>query len=513
MPKNMQLDIQEILHKIIENPSLKYARELERGLVNHNYNKIVFGGRVNQKSSIEAASESDRGVTERIANAFDASLTAARKLAGFSESDPTLTPRIAVQRFLNPNREECVWDPQYSAISFQKPIIKFWQEDKDAKLRFRRHQSVSGLCTFLVQDNSIGIARNEMPRTILNLNSESKLKTFEAIGQFGHGGSSVLAFCESCLVITRPRFGDIEDEFYWTLIFSEGETEISKQRYTRKWFADHDGLPMIGKLADFPELASVLPGTSLWHFGYDRGTWVKTGFFTHQDTPAGRLGRLFFSYPLSFEIHGEFARGETKTGKRTIKGAYFRLLEEKSGDKAVVEYRTGEKSEKLMVDGEFYGQFSLFAFVLKNRKEVRNYIEAAHPVIMTLHGQNHGETTSTLLNDAGLSELASSTIVEVRLEGLDQEALSNIINNSRENPKSTPFTRALKQRVTELLREDEALANIERRRQEERARQSSHDLNQKMTSFLSSIMSNARALPGESFGDDSLGGGAVVVRI
>jgi hypothetical protein len=41
----------------------------------------VFG-RLNQKSSIDAAAESDRGITERIANAFDASVTAARLLSG-----------------------------------------------------------------------------------------------------------------------------------------------------------------------------------------------------------------------------------------------------------------------------------------------------------------------------------------------------------------------------------------------------------------------------------------------
>lgn len=67
----------------------------------------------------------------------------------------------------------------------------------------------------------MGMERNEMTQTILDLNSESKLRIWEAIGQFGHGGSSALAFCESCLVITQPRFGDTPDDFFWTLIFPE----------------------------------------------------------------------------------------------------------------------------------------------------------------------------------------------------------------------------------------------------------------------------------------------------
>jgi len=141
-----------------------------------------------------------------------------------------------------------------------------------------------------------------MPKTILELNSDDKLKTFEAIGQFGHGGSSALAFCESCLVVTQPRFETVTDEFYWTLIFPEQEAEESKQSLIRKWFAEDDGLPLRGSLADFRELIDLLPGTSLWHFGYNRGGWIKPITGPAQSNPWGRLGRLFFSYPLPFGI-------------------------------------------------------------------------------------------------------------------------------------------------------------------------------------------------------------------
>ena len=122
---------------------------------------------------------------------------------------------------------------------------------------------------------------------------------------------------------------------------------------------------------------------------------------------------------------------------------YYRLLEERSGKNQVVEYRTGEKSEALRVEGIDYGQFSVFVFVLNDRKLVRNYVDNLHPVIITLNGQNHGEMTGKLLSDANFPELASSSIVEIRLDGLDEEALSNIITNSREQPKNSPFTRAL----------------------------------------------------------------------
>lgn len=93
------------LRQTIDEPTLANGRALESVLWRVGMPAKVFG-RLNQKSSIDAAAESDRGTTERIANAFDASVTAARRLSGMDSSDASLTPRKAAQRFLNPDRDE-----------------------------------------------------------------------------------------------------------------------------------------------------------------------------------------------------------------------------------------------------------------------------------------------------------------------------------------------------------------------------------------------------------------------
>jgi hypothetical protein len=113
--------------------------------------------------------------------------------------------------------------------------------------------------------------------------------------------------------------------------------------------------------------------------------------------------------------------------------------------------------------------------------------------------------TQKLLIDANFPEISACSIVEIRLDGLDEEALSNIISNSREYPKNSPFTRALAERVQEVLAEDEALIEIERRRQEEKAQQSSEDLNRKISRFLAAILSDAAAGPAEDAGTGSPG--------
>lgn len=511
MPTKLAPETITLLRDVLKGPCLATARALDEHLRRCGYRRQVFG-RINQKSSIDAASESDRGITERLSNAFDASLTTARRLAGMATSEPGITPRVAAQRFLCPVLDACEWKPQIDEITFAKPSLEFWPEGGDEKNRFRRYNPGDGLATVIVRDNSLGIQRDRMKETILNLNSDDKLKTFEAIGQFGHGGSSALAFCESCLILTQPRFTDDQDEFYWTLVVPEKESGASKQALIRKWFADADDLPLIASLADFPELVSWLPGTSLWHFGYNRGGWINRIVGPEQKNPWGRLGRLFFSYPLPFEIRGVFARSDAEDGRRNIKGAFFRLLE-KEGDtlandksRKYLEYRSPEKSETLEVDGEAYGTFSVFVFVLAERQNVRDYVDHEHPLILTLNGQNHGEMTRNVFAAANLPEISSSMIVEIRLDKLDQEALGEIISNSREAPKNTPFTRALRDRITKVLAEDEVLRAIEARRQDEKARQSSADLNQKITKFLSSIISDAVADPSEQGGGDAPGG-------
>ena len=510
MPTALNEGIKAALRAVIVRPSLEHARALEAVLA-ATFGKRVFG-RINQKASIEAASESDRGVAERLANAFDASLTAGRLAAGIPRSDRTFMPRNAAQRFFCSSPDLCEWAPQDERVQgIAKPVIEFWQEAPESKHRFRKHNPMDGLVSVLVRDFGTGVPREKMPETILSLNTEAKLQEFEAIGQFGHGGSSALAFCESCLIVTQPRFDGTRNEFCWTLIFPEREQAESKQDVIRKWFCDVDQLPLIGLIEDFPELASAFPGTAIWHFGYNRGGWIKRIAGPEQTNPWGRLTRLFFSYPLPFEIRGVFARTDTDTGRRTVKGAFYRIVDQ-STDPDIIEYRSGEKSERLTVEGQNYGEFSVYVFVFKDAGSLANYIDPRHPVLLTMNGQNHGEMTRTVITNANLPELASSTVVEVRLDRLEQEALGEIISNSREVPKTTAFTRTLRDLLVNLLQNDEGLVALERKRQEDKARRSSADLSRKMSEFLSRILSDAKAGPDIGGGGTGPGEGGGGVR-
>src|SRR2546430_15816220 len=124
-------------------------------------------------------------------------------------------------------------------------------------------------------------------------------------------------------------------------------------------------LCFIVSLKDFSELATLFPGISIWHFGYNRGGWIKGIAGPKQSNPWGRLTRLFFSYPLPFEIRGAFARTDTESGRRTVKAAFYRIVDQ-SADPAVVEYRSGEKSERLTVESQIYGDFSVYVFGFKD---------------------------------------------------------------------------------------------------------------------------------------------------
>lgn len=103
-------NINAALSAVLANPSLGAARALEDALRSAGFQSKVFG-RVNQKASLEANSESDRGIAERLANAFDASLTAALRAVGVAKSTRDLTPRKAAQRFFSPTKDRCEWKP------------------------------------------------------------------------------------------------------------------------------------------------------------------------------------------------------------------------------------------------------------------------------------------------------------------------------------------------------------------------------------------------------------------
>lgn len=494
--------LQSLLN-VVTTPNLRTARDLERALLDGGYQRVVFG-RTNQRASIEANAESDRGAAERLANAFDALLKAAR-LALDLKSERHLNPRNAAQRFLCPNPNRSDWDPQDKRFEdLRPPMIEFWEEDLREKQRYRKFQPEDGLATFLIRDSGTGVSRGEMGSTILGLNTDAKLQEWEAIGQYGHGGSSSLFFCESALVMTQPRLGASTDEVYWTLVYPEKDQADSKQELIRMWFAEADRSPLVVRLSDLPaEIQPAFPGTSIWHFGFQRGGWIKRITGPEQTNPWGRLGRLFFSYPLPFEIHGALARGDDGKYRRRITSPYHRLVE--ATEKKKVDYFVPEKREQLLVEGTAYGDFSFVAFVLPNSKEVGNYVDRKHPVILTLNGQNHGEMTRTVLENANLPELSASMIVEVRLDGLEQEALGYIITNSREMPKNSRFTRALEQRLIELLRADETLQQTERERQENKAKDANKELNSALSRFIQEILSDAAGRAAPQKGGDAPG--------
>src|SRR5438445_13567464 len=140
------------LNDAIKAPSLYTARELERVLNAGGYSPRLFG-RHNQRASIEANAESDRGVAERLANAFDACLTAARIAMG-QKTERSLTPAHAAQRFFCPDPTKSEWHPQTEKLeSIREPVLQFWEEDPRAKQRYQKFNPGDGLATVLVRDS------------------------------------------------------------------------------------------------------------------------------------------------------------------------------------------------------------------------------------------------------------------------------------------------------------------------------------------------------------------------
>jgi hypothetical protein len=149
-------DLLARLNATIKTPLLENSRSLEAALDAAGFRPVIFG-RHNQRASIEANAESDRGAAERLANGFDGSLTAARIALG-QKSERSLTPRNAAQRYFCSDPTKSEWHPQPEKLeSIHPPIVQFWEEDQNAKQRYRKFNPGDGLATVLVRDSGVGL--------------------------------------------------------------------------------------------------------------------------------------------------------------------------------------------------------------------------------------------------------------------------------------------------------------------------------------------------------------------
>lgn len=155
--------------------------------------------------------------------------------------------------------------------------------------------------TISFRDLGIGLSPSEMPKTILSLEENNKLKKPYLHGIFGKGGSSACVFSDATVIVSRKQPDQLAGEpdlVSVVVIQEEDEPGVGLPYY--RYFAGGDNLPFSvpASTTDFE------PGTLVIHVNYQAG---KMGIqqWTYEESIYANAETLLFKPTLPYMLHDD----------------------------------------------------------------------------------------------------------------------------------------------------------------------------------------------------------------
>jgi hypothetical protein len=468
----------------------------------------AFGNNPSNLSTIGLGAKPGRSFTERLTNATDA-LLEDRYVA--SVTPPTSARLAAKQWFGRP------------LTGPDEGLFKWPGQDPDLARRIEAILLDSGVAsapTIDVFDEGIGIVPEEFTKTILSLQGGNKIKKWYLIGAFGQGGASTLAFCDYVLILSRSKHRPTSIAF--TVVRALNLNETYKEDC---WgylclmnAAGQPAVPFIETNAEAFELYSPVEKIKLPFL--TKGTLVRhyTYKLTNLEKQLGPSPGNLYHY-LHFSMFDPLLpfrlidlRLKTKERDEIIRGSRNRLmlLAEKGTPDSIGEdtgsqlrhYRPMEYITPLGFDDSSIGVEYWVVFSYRTRKEKASskaeivlrsssndlFVQAGHPIVGTLNGQNQGELTSHLLRDLGLSMVARHIIVHIDATNANSRVRRELFSTNREGFKDGPILQDLTRVLKKMLEEDETLQAIERELTETLAKRevdaTNHEVKRQVTRLL-----------------------------
>jgi len=399
---------------------------------------IPFGGRENNRGTIEASVDPGRSLVERLTNAIDAILEDEHKK--HNGIPDCRTPKEAATAWLNvPEAGLSEMTPVQRRSIAQRVSIKLRSgDDRSARV-------------VEIRDTGIGLAPDEMPKTILSLNESNKIQKYYLAGAYGQGGSSTLATSRYVLIASRrhdsqigftiARYQDLPPEQFKTgryvyLILSGSVLVCDKT------------------LTEFPT------GTLVKHFGYDLSSYPSP---LGPNSVYGLLNQILFDpvLPVWLDDH------EIHSYRRVIKGSRNAL------NGAVDEGDSDQKGPTLSHRvrmfyssiGDF-GRIGIEYWVLEqpsssNKKPNAAFVNPAKPIVLTLNGQNHAELPhSVIRKDAELTFLTHRLICHIDCNHLEPAAKRALFVSNRENARRGTVYDLIYQEIVRVLKSDDELTRL-----------------------------------------------------
>lgn len=399
---------------------------------------VPVGGRPNNRGSIEVSGDPGRALVERITNGIDAVIESEHERhAGRPQCR---SPREAATAWLNvpENGLSELSTRQRQQLADRISVKLEPGGDRDSR-------------TVEIRDRGIGIAPDAMPTTILSLNESNKLRKHYLAGTYGQGGSST--FASSWYTVIASRYGSNPFVGFTIVQFYDlpaAEYKTGHYVYLRL----NGAIPYVEiPLEEFPT------GTMARHYGYDLSNY---GSPLGPSSLYGLFNEVLFDpvLPVWLESEVHNYRRVIKGSRNALNGAVDEGDEDRRGPSLSHHVRL------FYVTLAEFGRIGIEYWVLAaptraNKRPSAAFVNPSRPIVLTIHGQNHGELPNTLIKrHAELPYLAQRIICHVDCNSLTPEAKRALFVSTREDTRRGIVHTLIQDEVIRVLRSDDELMRL-----------------------------------------------------
>jgi hypothetical protein len=437
--------------------------------------KVIPVGRENNIGTIRIASDPGLAMIERLTNGIDSLL------------------ELAV--LLNPGAEPKT--PEEAAALLGVPaggVKEMTDTERRAlaeQLTISLHESnVKRRPTLRVEDRGMGQHPSMLAKTLLSLNESNKVGKPYTMGTYGQGGSVTFGFSRYALILSR-RHPELlkpgqQDLVGWTIVYEE-QTDPTKNVLPRYvWIVQPDGSPLSLPASLFPDLPH---GARITHVEYD--VQSLQGPFTTQMWQF--LHAALFEPVLPFVVTGDRSSDPKKSNglpdSRVVIGNAARLANVAS---ARGELELSAYDSHTIDLGADYGTVTVDWWALvrpegstSKSDPAGSYVNASSAVSLTLHGQRQDAERRTWIKDrAKMPFLYKNMVVHINANGLLPLGRRELFASTRERATESELRKLIYDRVSELIRTNEALKALNHEEKERLLKRSTAATNDKIRKRL-----------------------------
>jgi hypothetical protein len=437
---------------------------------NKSYVQWVPVGRLdNNRGPIEVTTDPGRSLVERITNAIDAVIELEHQR---HKGMPTcLSPKDAANCWLNvPAGGLSSMSPSQRRQLAQRVAICLLPGDGPESRVVE------------VRDLGIGLSPEDMPGTILSLNASNKVQKHYLAGVYGQGGSSTFAVSKYTLIASRS---ELSPNIGFTVVFY---LDLPPEDYKTGHYVYlvYNGAVLQTEMPR-PDFAT---GTLVKHFGYDLSSYKSP---VGPDSVFGLINTVLFDPIMPVWLENEMQ--EKRAYRRVIKGSRNSL--NGAVDEGDESGRGPELSHHLPMFyvslGDF-GRIGIEYWVLKepdkeNKIPIKAFVNPKKPIILTLHGQNHGELSRSLIvKDADLPYLGQRLICHVKGDTLTRAAQRALIPSNREDARRGIARDLITREIVRALTSDDQLLRLNNEAKDQFRQETDESAKQEMRREVSRIL-------------------------